>query len=328
MRKLRALKKAAKCTSAVPIVLSESGTNNPTVKPGTLRMQKHRLKKKAKQTTFQAKKEQAMHALRMRVLRRKQLANNDTSKDAVRSKVYRENMSPECKAIQLEKARANASKCRRIRKRRLEYAEHSNEGTVYRAKNAARTRLYRLRLPLHIRWERNASAVPRSRLHRLKFRRDAPGERERFIWKYRQYKNKKRYVTYNRTRIDTTALVRSRLRRHCNHPPCRESREIEGMWHYARYCHFKHPGARETYMEECRRAGLSDALYNSDDDLVYADGWSRSKIRWIDKSFKRSFYIVNGDQHVFVELDDRGMNQVYDVDAGDIQTEEVFNNYL
>lgn len=291
MRKLRALKKAAKCASLLPVDVSGLKTNNPAVKPGTLRMQKHRLKKKAKQTQVQANKELAIHALRMRVLRQKRLSNSGKSKDAVKSKIYRENMSPARKAIQLEKAKSNASKWRRIRKRKFQYAEHYNDGSVYRAKNAARTRLYRLRLPLRIRWERNARAVSRSRIYRLKFRRDAPGERERFIWKHMQYKNKKRYTTYNRTRTDTTATVRSRLRRHCNHPPCRESREIEGMWHYARYCHLIHPGAREIYIDECRRAGLSRAFYNSDDELVYADGWSRNKIRWIDKNFERNYFI-------------------------------------
>ena len=251
-----------------------------------------RARKKAGQTISQRWGDLNKHARVMQGRRKeeKQLAVASKTKTVSASKqaIYRKNLSELKTSANLEKAKVNSKKWR--------------QRHVFcfrlRAQVAERVRRYRQTLSIEERAEQLKKSILRSQLQRVKYRkyRSITEYMCRRYGYYKRDKSEKNRLERNRryfaTRIDTTVLERSRKRRRCIHPPCKEITLTDGVCHFGKYCPYLYPGARKLQMEENNRKGLSTAIYDPDPRYVYFDNWNRAYVRRLpSKDFVSPLYV-------------------------------------
>lgn len=280
-----------------------------------------RARKKASQTIQQwwagKKKHNLVMKERRKVEKLKALATGTKTAGALRQAAYRDNLPAQKKYISMEKAKANAKKWR-LRQGFLKMIR-------LRAQAAERMRKYRQSLSAEQRAEQLSKSIIRSHYQRIEYRKYKSVSQYMFSrYGYRigvpSAENRRaRTRRYWAMYTDTTALERSRKRRRCIYPPCKEITLIDGMCHLGKYCPYLYYGARQRHMEENNRKGISTAIYDSNPELVYFDIWNRAYATMAPtKDFVSPIYTEErtGDKYI-VDVNKRCKLCLYSYDPPD-----------
>jgi hypothetical protein len=233
---------------------------------------------------------------------------------AVKQKLYRDKMTPEARAVYLDKAKTIFQKW----KKRMKDNEQYRFWLWKRRKPSANyMRRYREARVLSVEEEaaEQAAATIRSQQQRRKYKQ---------CWSYESYvankfggnkasevRNMKKARTkrYWATYSDTTTVERSRKRRWCIHPPCKTSTLVDGVVHFGKYCPHLYPGARQLHMEALRQSGDPRiAQFDPAASFLYIDGWNRSYAkRCLDppEDYEFKTYANLEGEVAIVDLDDQ-----------------------